>query len=44
MGLKVHLYHIEKDEMEKKDPEVKARKTSRYKHYGACLHWGTMEC
>ena len=30
MGLKVHLYLIEKDEMEKKDPEVKAQKTSRY--------------
>jgi hypothetical protein len=23
-GLKLHLYLIEKDEMEKKDPEVKA--------------------
>jgi hypothetical protein len=28
MGLKLHLYLTEKDEMEKKDPEVKAQKTS----------------
>jgi hypothetical protein len=35
---------FEKDEMEKKDPEVKAQKTSRYMNYCVYLHWGTMEC
>jgi hypothetical protein len=37
-GLKLHLYLTEKDEIEKKDPEVKARKNLKHRLIKVCHH------